>query len=586
MISSPHPSLPFVLSILALAACGGGESSSGVADAAVDAGSRPDAGSQADATGVGPEITVEPTSITLVADLDAVSEPAEFAIRNDGDAPLVVDDIDFDPAPPASAGFALIGRPDSLPTEIAPGEIRMVSLTYAPSDAGPHHADIRVRSNDADESDRIVSVSGRVRQSCLRINPTEVELGRAPQGGQSGRGRVQLVNCGDFDVRISGVSLEGNAGFAWDAGGEDPAGRTIAPSQSLSFEVWYVNEGLAVDEAAAATLVIGTDDPEHERIEIALHVRGGGGPTCRVTLTPSSIDFDVLRLGLDRTIEIQIANDGSDVCELLGIAVVTDDDNPPENTFELTASIDAEVLEPGASHTIAIAYAPNVANPLGDRGTLRVEYHDPHIDQNRTETAPIVGIGDEAVIGAVPEAVAFGEITAATCASHDLTARAENVGFVPICIFGYRVEGDACDRFVLLDPPQLGDCFEVNRGEAAVFEYRYQPEEVGEDMCTLIVTSDAMNTTELDIFLRGEAVESDATADDFVMGRVNAQSRARFHLRRSAVEASIAVAVNGASNDRWAFDDRRNDIYFAAGRHPAIGSDITVEYDATCFERR
>ncbi len=573
---------------LSLAACDSGSddvADGGAADVLVVDAARPDRGFSGldGGAGVGPEIDVTPAVLQLLGAAGQTSDPVTATVRNVGTEPLEVSQ-----ARTTGAGFELVDPP-TWPVVVAPGDELALGVAYTPPGAGRHEGTLDITSDDADEAMVRVPLVGRVEMSCLRAMPSTINLGAVEPGSDSGRFQAQLINCGDVAIGIGAVTREGDEGFHFEVeGAATLAESELLPGQSVRLQFWYQNDGLAPDEEVTGAVVLETDAARTPELRINLRARGGGGPSCRLTVSPARVDFEFVRVGLTRAIEVQVDNPGTDIC-LLNDIRIEDMDGPEENTFTVTRGLPMGEIAANSEQRIEVTYAPTVAFPPGDRVRLRVEFHDPHTEQNRTEEALLRGVGAEALVAAMPDETYFGEVTAPGCASPRFRVRADNAGFVPMCLTGFRFEGDECDRFVTLEAPEIeDDCLWLEPEDFSEFLFQYEPTELrgeGRDRCDLIVESDAMNFPELGVPLTGSPVVGPETVDDLEVGRLNAERAAYFRLRRPAVEETVAVWVDDEANEDWEWDQGRNSIFFARGDHPDRGAALRIEYDAICFDR-
>lgn len=566
-----------------LVACDDGGSST---PPTVDQGPAPDALPR-DAEGMedagplpAPDIDVQPATVTLVGAVGMPSEPGTVTVRNAGDFPLQISEIRLEPA---DARFTL-GTLPTFPAEVAPGASVTLTLTYQPDGPAEVRTELVVRSDDPDEPLAVVGVVGRVQQDCLRVMPGMVTLGRVQPGLESGRFAVSMANCGDVDLNITAVRIEGDQGFMWAA----PMGREavgpFARSATISLDIWYLNTGLAPNELAQGTLVVESDSASSPRIEVELQARGDEVQGCRPVFEPTRLEYDVVRIGTQRRLEITVKNQGSDACGIRDISVARER-GPEANTF--TVDRGAEVEVPGGGQvTFGVTYGPEVADPIGDRAELHFDYNDPHLMENRRLSTQLLGIGAEALIGGMPSELVFYDVTSPGCASGEFTVQAANVGFVPLCVTGFRFEGDDCGDFVLLEEPDFSMCIPLVSDEGVPFPFVFQPSREGPIECSLVVTSDAMNTQELAIPLRGEGVPGPATIDEVTVGRLDPERRAYFNLSRPAVADSIQVFLNDMPNDGWEFSEERNSIFFEVRNHPRRDDELRIEFDAVCFDRR
>lgn len=579
-----------VLTALALAGCDDGETAAADVGAASDA-LASDSGPVGDigfsgedgGTDVGPEIDVDPPILQLLGAVGQTSEPVLLTIRNLGTDPLEVSGATI-----VGAGFDLADVPD-WPQTLAPGDSVTVGVTYTPPNAGRHEGAVTITSDDADEAMTRVPLNGRISMSCVRAMPSTLDLGGVEPGAESGRFQTQIVNCGDAPLNIGEVTQEGDEGFGWEVeGGDELANSTLTPGQAVRLRLWYANTGLAPGETTSAQLVLVTDAPRTPELRINLRARGGDGPSCLLQVTPERLDFEFLRIGRTAALAVQVDNVGTEACRLDDVRIIAMD-GPDENTFEVTMDLPRGEIAGSSQQALEITYAPTVAYPPGDRVLLRVEYHDPNLEQNRAEEVLVRGVGAEALVAAMPAEEYFGEVTVATCASRTFTIRADNAGFVPMCFTGFRYEGPECDAFIPLEEPEIeGDCVLLQDDEFREFRFQYEPlalRDAGQDRCELILQTDAMNFAELPVPLLGDPVESDATTDEYEVGELRADRSAFFGLRRLADGDSVRVTEDGEPNDDWEWDEGRNSIEFPRRRHPAEGSTLVINYDARCFDR-
>lgn len=525
-----------------------------------------------------PDITLEPRTLMMLTDPGVTSDPATLTIGNAGGAPLTIRRVTLeDPEGP----FALVESP-AQDTVIAPGETLTVRVTYTPADDMPASSGLTITSDDPDESPLTLPLTGRIRERCIRAMPTSLNLGEVEVGSQSVRFQVRVINCGDGPVAIGDIGIAGDDGFEVSID-QGSANAPLASGSNLGLSVAYLNTLLGDGEVAAATLEIGTDLPAGS-VQVNLTARGGGGPRCAVEMTPEMLDYETLRIGQTRQIELTVRNTGNEDCELRSLTVEPTD-GPDENTFPVVVGLDGEIIAAGSESTITVAYAPVVPNPLGDRAELRLSYHDPVLDQNRREITLLRGVGAEALVGPDPAAVEFG-VTTVGCASWVRRGAAANVGFVPICVSGFRYEGDGCDRFVALEEPDFADgCISLDRDDTVDFAWRHQPGALDDESCTLVVESDAQNTDALSIPLTGTGTDMSAATQEYTVGDLDGRRAAYFALDRPADEDSVRLFVEDRQTNNFGFSEERNALVFRANNHPADeGEMIRIEYEAICFD--
>jgi len=113
--------------------------------------------------GVAGDITVEPASHDFGTLDYAATDAVDVTIRNDGSAPLLVSDVTY-----TTAGLELALDPRTaengpLPWPLAPGERRVVTVAYSPTDDVADEGYVTVFSDDPDEGEAYANQLGNGR---------------------------------------------------------------------------------------------------------------------------------------------------------------------------------------------------------------------------------------------------------------------------------------------------------------------------------------------------------------------------------------------------------------------------------------
>ncbi|MCK6572680.1 choice-of-anchor D domain-containing protein [Myxococcota bacterium] len=587
------PSL-FLMMVALLAGCGGGGETVDGAPAEDAAASRPD-GQRRDAErdDAGepdaappetptPDISPEPSSLTLLAPPGEMSAEGTLVLRNAGDAPLEVTALVVEPA---GEGFSV--ELPTLPLVVAGGEQATVTLRYQAPDARPHAATLRISSNDPDEGRLTIPLAGRVAETCLEVMPRTLDIGPVELGQPSGRFELLVRNCGDVDARLTTVEVVDDPQFRIAAGDQDGplSDVPLAAGSALRLDVWYVNDALTAGMSAMATLRIESDLEGESLIEVALRATGRESPQCRPVFEPGRLDFGALRIGTTRDLDLTVTNAGNTQCEFRSLEVVHEDGDPA-NAFALAPGSEAlGTLDPGASRALTVRFAPMIRDQQGNRSVLQLVYTETGVDLNRREEVFLFGVAALAELGAVADAQRFADTQAPICASPQRTVAVQNIGLVPLCLTGWRQSGDDCPAFELLLAPEAADCVELSSGATQEFAFRFEPARNGAHTCDFIVAGDAMNVPEVVIALRGEGVDTADQTDVFEVGELDGRARAYFPLSRPADAVTVAVTVNDVANEAWRFSNDRNAVYFEPADHPDRGDEVSVRYEARCLPR-
>lgn len=472
-----------------------------------------------------PEINVTPPSVIFGAvDLDTETDIEQVFIENNGNAALYIDSIMLALAPPPNnEQFTLHGLDDiEWPLVVPAEEFFQFGISYHPSVDGVHETAIVINNNDADESVTTVPVRGRVRAPCLIVAPMAMNFGRVALGQASARNQLQISNCGDLPVTISAINLDGE-GFAFAAMGDDPVGQAIEPRETIMLEVWFRNgtdgaPGLAEGDLAEGLLTVVNTTPDTPEIAVPLQVVGGGAPTCELLVIPNRVNFGLVARGRTVTRELQVVNRGTGACEIesemLSPLIPIPGFPVP---FILTRPVGPVQVPPGAFLPFEVTYRPQLFS--NDSAIYTVNYRDPFdmAMPNKMAQANLAGIGGESDIAVIPGRVDFGAVTAGECASRDERVTVYNNGIVDLCIRDIRFEGDGCGEFFLVDRPVANEdgCILVTRRDPADFVFVYEPGNLGEDACDLVLISDANNAPEFRVPLGGEGVADRRQTDVF-----------------------------------------------------------------------
>lgn len=160
----------------------------------------------------------------------------------------------------AGDGFSAPGGPVTL----APGASHSVTVTFAPSQRGPHEGTLLVENTDPGQSALQVPLQGQAIAPELELQPCPLSFGTVKTGCSAMRTLV-IQNAGDAPLQIGSVSLDaGTAEFSHHAG---PTSGTIGPGAqaALTFRFAPAGEG-----ARARMLTISSNDADEPVVQCAL----------------------------------------------------------------------------------------------------------------------------------------------------------------------------------------------------------------------------------------------------------------------------------------------------------------------------
>jgi uncharacterized membrane protein len=160
----------------------------------------------------------------------------------------------------------------------------------------------------------------------------------------------------------------GNQAFDWLARRQwletDISSGTVGSGGSQDVTVTFQSAGMVAGQYEA-NILIESNDPLTPQVTVPaiMRVTGAG----HIEITPASLDFGILFVGLTAELDLQVSNPGTDV---LNVSAITVEGEP---TF--AASHTSLVLLPGQSQAVTVSFAPTEVTPY--TGVVHFESDDP-----------------------------------------------------------------------------------------------------------------------------------------------------------------------------------------------------------------
>ena len=173
-------------------------------------------------------LSLSATSFDFKSVVVGKSASKTLHISNTGTAPLTLDSVTL-----KSSEFSLTGP--SVPRTILPAQKADYTLTFEPNVAGNATASIQIASN-ASMSPAAVSLAGVAEKAfaAVQVTPSSLNFGNQKLLSTATQ-NVSLKNTGDINITVSGITVAG-AGFGYSS---LSPGSTIAPNQSVTFQIWF-----------------------------------------------------------------------------------------------------------------------------------------------------------------------------------------------------------------------------------------------------------------------------------------------------------------------------------------------------------
>jgi hypothetical protein len=436
---------------------------------------------------------VAPASLSVdFGDTDmATAVGRDLLIRNLGDRPLEVKGLVFISGAHSQYDLEVTGGV-SLPGILPAGEEAVVRLVFDPGLGGEHLATLQVQSNDVNEREINVVLSGRGLAPRVCPEPMALDFGNVPTG-QSLEQSFVITNCGLLELQLEGLALSAStsADFSLTA---NPAPTALAPGAQTTVTVRYYPQTQGSDRGGVD---IFSNDPASDpasHLTGAVSLIGQSVPRqCQIQATPFAVTFGGVVQQESATVNVVISNQGSDTCTLQSVQITA---NSADNEFALDQAPPADSqIQPGDSLVALVRYSP--VNLGVDTGTLSLFGNDANGNEVR------VDLNGEGVQSAAcdleinPTSLNFGTVKVNTTATQ--VVQLTNVGQAMCNISQLELKQSAMfpGNFTITAGPSVP--FVLNRrnqpNSQASVEITYAPDTVSQDevikqSAALRVTSD------------------------------------------------------------------------------------------------
>ncbi len=296
-----------------------------------------------------PAIEVIPAEIVWDSLEVGTSDNEMLLVKNVGYGPLTVSDIISTNAPIFTAS------PTNFTVE--PGELMVVAATFSPTDEGFFEGTLQVFSDDPENEQVDVPVSGTgyIAKPIIVVDPMEITFDTT-NVGEITTDTLTILNAGLLTLEISSIASTVEAFTV------DTQSLTLEPGDSSKVIVTFNPLEMMAYEGEIQIL---SNDPDNEQTDVM--VQGYGyQPLPAINVTPAEIDFDTVAIGYSASETVVIENNGDATLEVSNIECDND---------VFTVDIQSATIEPGESENVEVTFAPLVEGDY--TGTLQIESNDP-----------------------------------------------------------------------------------------------------------------------------------------------------------------------------------------------------------------
>jgi P pilus assembly chaperone PapD len=408
-------------------------------------------------TGIQPQISVTPSSVSFGNITVGANGSQTISIRNTGTATLTVTQASL-----AGTGFTSSGL--VLPLSIPAGGSSAFTVGFAPASAGTFSGSITLISN-APTSSLVIPLSGAGVAATLQlsVSPTSLSFGSVATGSTASQSAT-ISNTGNSSVAISQIGATGT-GFS-TSGIALPV--TLAAGQSKSFSVTFTPASAGSLSGSVTVVSNATNSP-------ATITLSGAGIQPQISVIPSSISFGSVTVGVSNTQTITIRNAGTATLTVTQASLAG-------TGFTSSGLVLPLSIPAGGSSAFTVGFAPASAGSFS--GSITFVSNTP----NSPLVVPISGTGVASILqlSASPASLSFGSLTTGTSATQSVTI--SNTGNSSVSISQVSASGAGFSTSGIALPLSLA------AGQSTSFSVSFAPASAGSLAGSVTVVSNATNS--------------------------------------------------------------------------------------------
>jgi hypothetical protein len=277
----------------------------------------------------------------------------------------------------------------------------------------------------------------------IDVRPAALDFGEIAPGASATVSITVAASTAVCTISKVGLGPGSDPWFALAPG--TPASLVVQPGEHATVAVTFSPANVSVPLQRVGTLVLQTDDPIRQRVEVPL--AGRVRSDCTLSFSPLAVDFGRVPIDTTATASVSVLNTGRDLCEVAGIALGQGSD--PQ--FALgSGQVDHFSLAPGAGQSIGVVFHPtDQAAPHHRTGQLVLQSTD---SKRASVTVPLsadIDIG--CLLAIAPDKLDFGNVILNASASRAVTLVNNGTSVCQVSGVGFSSDTDPNFTF---DPGQ------------------------------------------------------------------------------------------------------------------------------------
>ena len=360
---------------------------------------------------------------------------------------------------------------------LAPGTNTTLTVTFAPTIAGPLTGTVTLTTDEPDNANPTISLTGTGVKPIITLSTTELNFLEQRVNMTSAPQTVTVGNTGTLPLVVSPLTLSAGAPFTVTPSG----GFTLPVGQTRVLSVVFHP---TVEESVTASFSLPNDDSDSSNPSVALL---GQGVKPTLELTPASVTFTVpQRVATSsppRTVTVKNSGTGTLHVTSVSLPAGSQFSVPPTAPF---------TLGPNATRSLSVTFNPTTEGTIND--TLTLVTNDPATPS----TVPLSGTGVRPNLVVSPAPLAFGNqrVGSPTAAR---TVTVENTGSGPVAITAIATTSPA----FTVTPTAPGN---LGPGQSRQLSVAFNPSALGPVSAELRITTDEATPSSAPVALSGTGV--------------------------------------------------------------------------------
>jgi hypothetical protein len=442
------------------------------------------------AVGVASDISINPDSLNFGNVLILQDSLMSISVSNTGNSTLDVDSTQIVGAD--SNQFSLITGQGSF--TVPPDSSHIIEVKFSPTSVGTKMADLRITSNDPDETPLDVPLMGTGIQPGapeIVVNPDSLSFGNVLVSADSIRS-VLVSNFGNEDLQVASTEIlgmdsiqfsiiSGQAPFTVPAGGDPDTIQIKFSPTSAGFKI--------------ASLQITSNDPDENPFDVPLN--GSGFEVPDISVNPDSLNFGNVLILQDSLMSISVSNTGNSILNVGSTKIVGADS---AQFFIISGQAPFNIPPGGNPNIIEIEFSPTTGGEK--QAYLRFFSNDP--DENPIDV-PLIGIGiqpgaPDIVVN--PDSFGFGNVLVSDDSIQSVLV--SNFGSEELQVTSTEILGTDSLQFSIISGQAP---FTIPAGgDPDIIQIKFSPTSLGSKIATLQIISNDPDENPLDLPLTGKGV--------------------------------------------------------------------------------